>query len=509
MPPKLNLLGSPQRSPQRSPQSSSRNPTYISDSRTPPTPWVVRFSRTVNPGIPYYFNSITNETQWEFPENSFEADELNLREARLREARLDEASLREASVDEALLRLQAYLPEARLGESRLGESRLGESRLGEAVVDEASLRESRLGEASLGEASLREARLGEAVVDEASLREARLQARLREASLRRLRESEVVVGHLREARLGESRLGESRLREERLQAYLREARLREARLGEARLGEARLGEARLAGPVVRLAVADEASLGEARLGEARLRFLGEARLAGPVFSLAVADEASLGEARLGEARLRLGEARLAGPVVRPAVSRGDSCHALATALERLPPLPLRSALPGEIRNPRTGQLEREVADPVVRRSIFADALARPNLDSNLTDHINNMNKRRTMQELFTFWVSQGYTPSIFDYSTNPDLINGWYWKQISKLMTNKGVQSYYDVENFYKNTPEFHNSNQEKIATFLSEVDKVKVDQNGYPDQRQDDRALHHFFQPHDQPDDSDDDLYA
>ena len=397
MPPKLNLLGSPQRSPQRSPQSSpqssSRNPNYISDSRTPPTPWVVRFSRTVNPGIPYYFNSITNETQWEFPENSFEA--------RLREA---------------------------------------------------------------------------------SLREARLQASLREASLRRLRESEVVVGHLREARL-------RRLRESEVESRLREARLREARLREARLREARLrlGEARLGE-----AVADEARSGEARSGYVVVKVMDEARL--------------------GEARLRLGEARLAGPVVRPAVANdchGDRCHALATALERLPPLPLRSALPGEIRNPRTGQLEREVADPVASRSIFADALARPNLDSNLTDHINNMNKRRTMQELFTFWVSQGYTPSIFDYSTNPDLINGWYWKQISKLMTNKGVQSYYDVENFYKNTPEFHNSNQEKIATFLSEVDKVKVDQNGYPDQRQDDRALHHFFQPHDQPDDSDDDLYA
>ena len=325
--------------------------------------------------------------------------------------------------------------------------------MGEAVVDEASLREARLGEAVVDEASLREA----------SLREARLQASLREARLRRLRESEVVVEHLREARL---------------------RRLRESEV-ESRLGESRLGEA----------VVDEASLREARL-QAYLR---EARLG----------EARLGEALLGEARLCLGEARLAGPVVRPAVSRGDHCHALATALERLPPLPLRSALPGEIRNPRTGQLEREVADPVARRSIFADALARPNLDSNLTDHINNMNKRRTMQELFTFWVNQGYTPAIFDYYTNPDLINGWYWKQISKLMTNKGVHSYYDVENFYKNTPEFHNSNEAKIATFLSEVDKVKVDQNGYPDQRQDDRARHHFFQPHDQPDDSDDDLYA
>ena len=412
MPPKLNLLGSPQRSPQR----SSRNLNYISESRTPPTPWVVRFSRTVNPGIPYYFNSITNETQWEFPENGFEADELNL------------------------------------GEASLGEESLGEARL----------REASLGEESLGEARLREARL------QAYLRE----ARLREA---RLREGEVVVGHLRDARLGEVYLGE--------------------------------------------AVADEALLGEGVVDEERLR---EERLRQEHFEAilreAIFGEARVDEARVDEARLRLGEARLAGPVVRPAVSRsavavandchGDRCHALATALERRPPLPLRSALPGEIRNPRTGQLEREVADPVARRSIFADALARPNLDSNLTDHINNMSKRRTMQELFTFWVSQGYTPSIFDYYTNTDFINGWYWKQISKLMTNKGVHSYYDVENFYKNTPEFHNSNQEKIATFLSEVDKV--DQNSYPVKRQDDSARHparhHFFQP---PDDSDDDLYA
>ena len=64
-------------------------------------------------------------------------------------------------------------------------------------------------------------------------------------------------------------------------------------------------------------------------------------------------------------------------------------------------------------------------------------------------------------------------------------------------MTNKGVHSYYDVENFYKNTPELHNNNESKIASFLSEVDHNR----SYPVEREDP-----IFLPRD---DSDDDLYA
>jgi hypothetical protein len=58
---------------------------------------------------------------------------------------------------------------------------------------------------------------------------------------------------------------------------------------------------------------------------------------------------------------------------------------------------VRLALPGEVRNHITGQLESivarlAVADPVDCRYIFSDALEQPNLHSNLTDHINNMKK---------------------------------------------------------------------------------------------------------------------
>ena len=55
MPPKLNGARSPPR------------PNYILDPRTPPQNWVVRWSTRKQPGRPYYFNVITNQTRWSFP----------------------------------------------------------------------------------------------------------------------------------------------------------------------------------------------------------------------------------------------------------------------------------------------------------------------------------------------------------------------------------------------------------------------------------------------------------
>ena len=65
MPPKL--FGSPQR--------PSSNPNYIPDLRVPPENWFISISENIYPGRPYYFNVLTNERQWNFPEdyNSVEA----------------------------------------------------------------------------------------------------------------------------------------------------------------------------------------------------------------------------------------------------------------------------------------------------------------------------------------------------------------------------------------------------------------------------------------------------
>ena len=65
MPPKL--FGSPQR--------PSSNPNYIPDLRVPPDNWFICISENIYPGRPYYFNVLTNESQWNFPEdyNSVEA----------------------------------------------------------------------------------------------------------------------------------------------------------------------------------------------------------------------------------------------------------------------------------------------------------------------------------------------------------------------------------------------------------------------------------------------------
>jgi hypothetical protein len=55
----------------RSSPTRARNPTEFSDTRRPPRPWIVRYSRTINPGIPYYFNPTTNKSQWKFPEDDY------------------------------------------------------------------------------------------------------------------------------------------------------------------------------------------------------------------------------------------------------------------------------------------------------------------------------------------------------------------------------------------------------------------------------------------------------
>ena len=60
MPPKYNFVGSPR---------PRRNQTYISETRRPPEPWVVRVSETVFPGRHYYLNEKTGQTQWKFPED--------------------------------------------------------------------------------------------------------------------------------------------------------------------------------------------------------------------------------------------------------------------------------------------------------------------------------------------------------------------------------------------------------------------------------------------------------
>lgn len=62
MPPKYNFVGSPRH---------LRNPTYISDIRIPPEPWVVHISKEVDPGRQYYFNVKTNESKWEFPQDDY------------------------------------------------------------------------------------------------------------------------------------------------------------------------------------------------------------------------------------------------------------------------------------------------------------------------------------------------------------------------------------------------------------------------------------------------------
>ena len=60
MPPKRNFLGSPQQ---------SIDSEYVNDTRIPPPGWVVHQSTTTQPGRNYYVNILTNQTQWNFPED--------------------------------------------------------------------------------------------------------------------------------------------------------------------------------------------------------------------------------------------------------------------------------------------------------------------------------------------------------------------------------------------------------------------------------------------------------
>ena len=122
-----------------------------------------------------------------------------------------------------------------------------------------------------------------------------------------------------------------------------------------------------------------------------------------------------------------------------------------------------------LRLPNRNNERRVVAEPNFERNHMNDM--------NQRNHMNDMNQRRTMRELFTFWVNKRYTPTIFG-SNNPELINGWYWEQISELMKKKGVRSYYDVKSFYENTPELHSRNVEDITYFLNQVGVSQSRQN-------------------------------
>ena len=120
-------------------------------------------------------------------------------------------------------------------------------------------------------------------------------------------------------------------------------------------------------------------------------------------------------------------------------------------------------------------------------NILPEAINRPvpNTErSNLVDHINDMNKRRTENELFQFWVNRRYTHVLFipSKSNNYDTIsmNSWYWKQIMRLMTEQHVSSYYDLENFYTRTPELHTDNIDSISSFLNSTIDQNKSQNPY-----------------------------
>ena len=103
-------------------------------------------------------------------------------------------------------------------------------------------------------------------------------------------------------------------------------------------------------------------------------------------------------------------------------------------------------------------------------------LERPNRLNNvlLEDESEQLNRYdmtkpyRTNEELFAFWVYyRKYNPWLFnDY--NPKLINGWYWNQIMRIMIKRGVLSYDDLDNFYRNSP-LHTNNVSEITSFLSE----------------------------------------
>jgi hypothetical protein len=40
------------------------------DNKIAPYPWIVHFSREVDPGKKYYFNTSTGQSQWRFPDDS-------------------------------------------------------------------------------------------------------------------------------------------------------------------------------------------------------------------------------------------------------------------------------------------------------------------------------------------------------------------------------------------------------------------------------------------------------
>ena len=55
--------------PKISSSQNSSNPNHIFDFRIPPENWFICISQNIHPGRPYYFNVITNQRQWNFPED--------------------------------------------------------------------------------------------------------------------------------------------------------------------------------------------------------------------------------------------------------------------------------------------------------------------------------------------------------------------------------------------------------------------------------------------------------
>ena len=56
--------------PKISSSQNSSNPNNIFDVRIPPENWFICISQNIHPGRPYYFNVVTSQRQWNFPEEN-------------------------------------------------------------------------------------------------------------------------------------------------------------------------------------------------------------------------------------------------------------------------------------------------------------------------------------------------------------------------------------------------------------------------------------------------------
>ena len=65
--------------PKISSSQNSSNPNNIFDVRIPPENWFICISENIHPGRPYYFNVITNQRQWNFPEDHISQAVLEMR----------------------------------------------------------------------------------------------------------------------------------------------------------------------------------------------------------------------------------------------------------------------------------------------------------------------------------------------------------------------------------------------------------------------------------------------